>query len=892
MRPEHWLFTIPLRLRSLFRWAQADHELDEELRDHLERKTEEYVAKGMAPEEARRRARLDLGGVEKVKEECRDARRVNRIQDFVQDLRYGLRILRKNPGSTAAVVIALALGIGLNTTVFSFVNALLLRPPTGVKAPDQLREVWIHNPRSSGAQAYLPLTHPDYLYYRDHNQSFEGILAYDGDPHLVIWNRSGEGQTVLGQLVSGNFFSLLGVNAVLGRTISAEDDQTANPQPVVVLGYGFWRRYLGSDSTIVGKTLMLNGANYSVIGVAPAGFTGLLVGFEPDFWAPTAMVEQITRDKGRLSNWHGHWLIAIGRLKTEASTSAARAEASVLEHQIETDHPDLKRNLDAIVFPATLIPAPYRVYVSAFTGLLMAVFGFVLLIACANVASFLLARATGRTREMAVRSALGAGRGRLVQQMLVESALLSSIAGFCGLILAYWAAPLLLALKPASLPITLRLPIDWRVLVFTILVSLICGVAFGVTPALRSATVSVASNLKDETQPAGFRKSRLRSLLMTGEIATCTVLLVCATLCVRSLRNASSINPGFNTQHVIAATLNPGSLGYSDAQVRTFYEQLSEHVRRLPGVTVASFTDHLPLGPAQEQTAILDPTRPESNKHDAIPVEILRVAPDYFQTMGISLLRGRDFTSSESAEGSGKAIINEALARRLWRTQDPVGQRMTFFGEKSSTEVIGVVPTGKYRTLGEDPIPVAYLPQLRARRTLVVRTSGDPATLLDSIRRDIHSVDSNIAATDLETMQQYMSLPLFPARTTGLLLGVSGFLALVLTMIGLFGVISYIASQRTHEIGVRIALGAQRSDILNLVVRHGLFLTVIGLVVGLSIAFGTVHLLSSLLYGITPTDPTTFIGVAALLCVLTVLACYLPARRAMRVDPMVALRYE
>jgi predicted permease len=892
MRPEHWLYTIPLRLRSLFRRPQADQELDDELRDHLERKTEQYIGQGMSHEQARRRAHLDLEGIEQTKQKCRDTRRVAWIQDLIQDIRYGLRILRKNPGSTAAVVIALALGIGLNTTVFSFVNALLLRPPTGVTATEQLRELWIHNPRSSGAQSYLPLTYPDYLFYRDHNRSFQGLLAYDGDPHLVIWNRSGEGQTVLGQLVSGNFFPLLGVNAVLGRTISPEDDQIETPQPVVVLGNAFWRRHFGSDPGIVGKTLMLNGVNYSVIGVAPEGFTGLLVGLEPDVWAPTTMVEQITRDKGRLNNWRGHWLIAIGRLKTEASTSQARAEARVLEHQIETDHPDLKRNLDATVFPATLIPAPFRDYVSAFTALLMAVFAFVLLIACANVASFLLARATGRAREIAVRVALGAGRWRVIQQMLVESVLLSGMASLLGLVFAHWAAPLLLALKPASLPLTLSLPIDWRVLVFTVIVSLVCGVACGLAPALRSTSAQVSSNLKDETHPDGFRKSRLRDLLMTGEIAACTVLLIGATLCVRSLRNASSINPGFSTEHVIAATLNPGSLGYSETQVQAFYEQLSEHVRALPGVTTASFTDHLPLGPAHEQGAILNPMGPEPTKDNAIAIDLLRVAPDYFATMGISLLQGRDFTSSETAAGSGVSIINEALAKRLWKAANPVGQRITFFGEQSSTEVIGVVPTGKYRTLGEDPLPVAYLPQLRARRTVLVRSSGDPATLLDSIRREIHSVDPSIAATDLETMQQYMSLPLFPAPTTGLLLGVSGLLALVLTAIGLFGVISYIVSQRTHEIGVRMAVGAKRIDILKLVVKHGLFLTITGVAVGLGAAFGAVRLLSSLLYGVAPTDPTTFVEAAAILGTVTLLACYLPARRAMRVDPMVALRYE
>ena len=886
------LRNIATGLRSLFRREQVDRELDEELGAYLEMAAAEKMKGGLSRTEALRAIRLEQGTLELTKEVVRSGGWEFPVDTLWQDLRFAARMLRKNPGSTIAVVIALALGIGLNTTVFSFVNALLLRPPASVKAPEQLMEVWIHNPRSSGMMSYLPLTYPDYLYYRDHNRSFEGLLAFDGDPHSIIWNRSGEGQVVLGQLVSGNFFSLLGVNAVLGRTISAEDDQAANPQPVVVLGHAFWREHLGSDPSIVGKTLMLNGTNYNVIGVAPAGFTGLLVGFEPDVWAPTAMVEQVTRDTGRLSNWHGHWLIAVGRMKPGAKESEARAEVSVVERQIEMDHPDLKRNLDATVFPATLIPAPYRIYVTAFMALLMAVFGLVLLIACANVASFLLARATGRVREMAVRSALGARRGRLIQQMLVESTLLSCLAGLVGLILAYWAVPLLLALKPASLPITLRLPVDWRVLVFTILVSLICGVAFGLTPALRTANVQVASNLKDETQPAGYRKSRLRSILMTGEIATCTVLLVCATFCVRSLRNASSIDPGFSTQHVVAATLNPGSLGYSDVQVRAFYQQLSERIRALPGVTVASFTDHLPLGPAREQTAVTDAMSPAPSKKDALPVDVLRVAPDYFQTMGISLLRGRDFRSSESQEGSKVTVINEALAQRLWKGQDPLGRRISVADDKASTEIIGVVRTGRYRTLGEDPIPVAYLPQLRSRRTLVVRTSGEASTLLDAVRGQIHSVDPNVAAADLETMQQYMSLPLFPARTTGLLLGVSGFLALALTSIGLFGVISYIVSQRTNEIGVRMALGAQRSDVLRLVVRHGLLLTAMGLVIGLGMAFAAAQLLSSLLYGIRPTDPATFVGAALLLCAVVLLACYIPARRAVSVDPLVALRYE
>ena len=879
-------------MKFWWRWRKRSAELEREIQHHLRMAVNDRVERGASMRDAQAAARREFGNVGLAKETARDVWGWRWLEDAFEDARYGLRMLAKSPGSTAAVIIALALGIGVNTTVFSFVNALLLRPPAGVRAPERLLEIWIHNPSSSGVEGYLPLTYPDYVYHRDYNQSFEGMLAFDGDPHLVTWNKSGEGQVVLGQLVSGNFFSLLGVNAVLGRPIAPEDDRVANPQPVVVISHAFWRRSFASDPTIIGKTLVLNGTSYSVIGVAPAGFAGLLVGFEPDFWAPVTMVEQVTRDTGRLSNWHGHWLFAVGRLKPEGRAKGARAEASILAHQIEIGHPERKRNLDATVFPATLIPGPYRIYVSAFTALLMAVFGLVLLIACANVASFLLARATVRMREMAVRSALGASRGRLIRQMLVESTLLSIIAGLLGLIFAYWAAPLLVALKPASLPITLRLPIDWRVLVFTLSVALVCSVAFGLAPALRSTKVQMASNLKDERQSAGYRKSRLRSFLMGGQIATCTVLLAGATLCVRSLRNANSIDPGFNTQHVIAATLDPGSLGYSEAQVRNFYAQLSEHVRALPGITVASFTDHLPLGTNRAQGTVTDAARPEISQSNALPADILRVAPDYFQTMGISLLRGRDFTPSESAAGSDVAIINEALSKRLWKNQDPVGRRITISGEKSGTEVVGVAPTGKYRTLGEDPIPVAYLPQLRARRTLVARTSGDPATLLESIRREIYAVDPKIAATDLETMQQYMSLPLFPARTTGLLLGVSGGMALVLTTIGLFGVISYIVSQRTHEIGVRVALGAQRCDILNLVVRHGLVLAAIGLVIGLGTAFGTARLLSSLLYGIAPTDPLTFLSVAILLCAVIALACYIPARRAMRIEPVVALRYE
>jgi predicted permease len=890
--------TLWSRLRS---WLQVsfhrsclENDMDAELRFHIEAFAEDLVRGGMARQEAMRRARLEFGGIERTKEECRDARGANLLEALAQDLRYGLRMLRKNPGSAAAVVLALALGIGLNTTVFSFVNALLLRPPARVEAPDKLLELWLHNRGSSGIEAYLPLTYPDYVYYRDHNQSFTGMLAFDGDLESVIWNRSGAGQVVEGQLVSGNFFSLLGVKTSLGRSFLPEDDQPGSPQPVVVLGHSFWQQRLDSDPHVVGKSLLLNGTSLSVIGVAPGGFTGLLVGIEPDFWAPVTMSEQILHDSGRLTNRRGYWLFAVGRLKPGVDALRAGSEVHLLASLIGQEHPDTNKNLGANLFPSTLVPGPYRGYVSAFTGLLMAVFGLVLVIACVNAATLLLARATGRAREMAIRSALGAGRGRLIRQMLVESTLLSGLAGCLGLALAYWTSPLLLALKPASLPITLRVPLDWRVLLFTSLVSLSTGIVFGLAPALRSVSVQVAPILKDEAQSASYRKSRLRSCLVIGEIATCMVLLVGAALCVRSLLNANSIDPGFDTRHVAVATLDPGNLGYSEAKVRGFYEQLSQHIHALPGVSSASFVNHLPLGTAREQSAVIEGNHSASGQN-SVSVDVLRVAPGYFKTMGISLLMGRDFISRESEAPSGAsggvAIINEAMARRLWSSQCPVGRRITL-GEDTRLEIIGVVKTGKYRTLGEEPIPLVYLPWLPGRRTLVARTSGDPRFLLDTIRREIQAVDASMAATDLETIEQYMALPLFPARTIGLLLGASGLLALALTGVGLFGVISYMVSQRTHEIGVRMALGASQHAVLRLVVGHGLSMASVGLALGLAATFGLTRFLSSLLYGIQPSDPATLLGVSVGLTFIASLACYIPARRAMSVDPIVALRYE
>jgi len=701
---------------------------------------------------------------------------------------------------------------------------------------------------------------------------------------------------IMGQLVSGNFFSVLGVKPILGRAFLPEEDQVPLRNPVVVLNHKFWQQRLGSDLGVIGKTLIFNGHSFNVVGVAPAHFDGIEAISEPDFWTPIMMQRQIAPEMDLLANRTGYWLFVAGRPKPGITPEQVQADLSVLEKQLAQAFPNTNKGWDAAVVPVTGLPPDFRGFAGPLMAILMTVVGLVLLIACANLANLLLARASRRTREMAIRSALGAGRGRIIRQMLTESAMLSLAAGVVALGLSVLAGPLLLRLKPPMLSfVTIQLPVDWRVLAFTLAVSLLAGFAFGVAPALRSSRVDVVSRLKDETAGSPGR-SRLLSVLVTGQVAVCAVLLIGAGLCLRSLMSAGSADPGFRVNNRLVVTLDLDILGYSETSGRAFYNQLVDSLEGLPGVQSASIANHLPLGFANMATSVtVDGYQPPPGR-PGFPVGFVGVGPGYFRTMGIPFLHGREFTRQDNDTSPGVAIINQAMAQRYWPGQSPVGKQIGLaYGKQKRLEIVGVVATGKYRSLQEEDQPFMFRPfsqVYEAQAAVVVQTAGDPRRMLAPVEHAIHAVDPNLPVLDEETLAQYMSIPLFLPRFIGILLGVFAVLALLLAALGLLGVVAHYVGLRTREIGVRMALGAEPKVVLELVVKQGMRLSLAGVLFGLVAALGVSRVLSGMLFGIRPTDPITYIGVALLLTTTMLLACYLPARRATKVDPMVALRHE
>jgi putative ABC transport system permease protein len=834
------------------------------------------------------------------------------MEHLWQDLRYGFRVLRASPGFTAVAVLSLALGIGANTSIFSVVNAALLRP-LPVTEPDRL--MFVYN--GSRASPYSTSSYPDYIDYRDKNEVFSNLLTYSS----IVMSARADDQTDLlsGSIVSGNFFDALGVRAALGRTFLPEEDQTPNTHPVAVISYGLWERRFGSDPRIIGQQLALNGHAFTIVGVAPSGFNGAETLETNDIYVPMMMQALVRPPRGGysgdmnpdlLGRRGSRWLRIIGRLKPGVTPERAQAGMTTLAAGLEQAYPNENSNRIATVFPVRKVdPQAYSQLISV-AGLLLAVVAIVLLIACANVANLLLARATARRKEIAVRLAMGATRSRLVRQLLTESVLLSLGGGLVGLLLALWTIDLLKTATPTSgvFSFTLDYHLDGRVLAFTFALSLATGVIFGLVPALQASRPDLVPALKDEVSviAQGRRRLSARNLLVVAQVALSLVLLIGAGLFLRSLKNAQEIDPGFDADRILNAQLNINLLRYTKVQGQEFYRQVIERVEALPGVESASLARVVPMSGSGRGTSFqiegqAPPENTVRNEGTGAPdnpniAAANVVGPKYFQTMGIALLRGRDF-SLEDKEGAPLVIVvNEAFARRFFEDQELLGKRISFRGAQGPwSQIIGLVRDSKYRTLGESARPTVYQPLTQNHETgmaLHVRMNGKPTSVAGIVRREVQSLEPNLAVTSVESMSDVLGGSLFAARMGAVLLVIFGLLALVLAAVGLYGVMSYSVSRRTREIGIRMALGAGTGNVLRLVLKEGMMLVGGGVAVGLIVAAAVTRLLASFLYGVSPLDAITFVAIPLTLALVALVANYLPARRATKVDPMEALRYQ
>jgi predicted permease len=826
----------------------------------------------------------------------------NILPGLWQDTRYGLRMLRKNPGFTAVAVIILALGIGANTTIFSLADALLLRP-FPVTEPGRL--VFLLHRKVKDSNYCSSFSTPDYQDFSEQNKSFSGLAAYC--PVSVSATLNGEALRVDGEIVSGNFFSVLGVKPALGRGFLPGEDQAAGAHPVAVLSADFWQRQFNSDRRIVGRSLTFNGYGFTVIGVAPAGFRGLSVGSSPAFWVPLAMYAQVKPTftfKGQsLFYVRGcDWLDVVGRLKSGRSVADAEAEAKILAAREAVAYPQEKEGWTVVASSLTGVRLmPWNADLKILVTLLMAVVGLVLLIVCSNVTSLLLARASARRMEISIRIGMGAGRGRLIRQLLTESLLLSMFGGGAALLLAPFATHLLATFQLPGIDMAaLDLRVDWRVLGFSLVLAVLTSMVFGLIPAIETSKVDLAATLKESSRTTGARKVFLRQTLVVSQIALSLLLLIGAGLLLSTLRNLMGATLGFDPRNVLVASVDLGLEGYTDARARQFYQQALERVQHSAGVRSACWAMTAPLGRMHiAENVVLE--EGGAGRDQPINADGNWVSPGCFSTLGIPVVSGRDFTSQDRAATPRVAIVSESTARRFWPGENPLGQRfwLRARGNASPLEVVGVVEDGKYNcswcNRTTTPRPFIFLPfseRFQSRGTLLVKGDDGVGGLAASIRREVRTFDPNLPIFDIMTLQEQFREGFLLERLGAAVVGAFGALALALAAVGLFGLISFSVAQRTHEIGVRVALGAQRRDVINLVLRQGLTLTAVGVAGGLAGAVGVMHLISSLLYGVKPTDPLTLTVATLTLAGVAFLACYIPALRATKVDPMVALRHE
>jgi putative ABC transport system permease protein len=877
-----------------FRRRYWDEERARELEAYLEAETAENIARGMSPEEARYAAHRKLGNTTLIREEIYHMNSLGGLETLWQDVRYSIRILRKNPGFTAVAVLTLALGIGANATIFSVTNALLLRPPAGIEQPDQLVLLFR---RFAHNRIEMNVSYPNFSDWRDQNQVLSGLAAYK-----TVWlGLSAEGGSgrVQGAMVSGNYFEVLRVRPALGRTFLPEEDRIPGAYPVAVVGYGLWQRRFGSDPGLVGREIRIGGHAFTVVGVAPRGFKGTVVGVSPEIWVPMMMEGQVAPPdwQGWMSKRTWSMIQVIGRLRPGVSLEQAQANMDAVANQLEHAYPKENKGVGIALLPKITLYPWDRAKVVEFGALLTAVVGLVLLIACANVANLLLARAATRQKEVALRLTLGASRARVIYQLLTESVLLALMGGALGLLLANWAAHILSKVSASAtfLPGSDFSP-DARVLSFTVLLSFLTGVAFGLAPAWQASSIDPAPALKEAVLTLGSPRSWLQGVLVIAPVAMSLVLLTGAGLLVRSLRNYLAVNPGFEMKNIVDLSLDLRLANYTETQGRLLYQRLLEGVRALPGVESASLADGAPIAGEMNETTVLDYGQGRLLGEFDLPVSLVMATPGYFRTLGIRLVAGRDFTDRDTPQGPRVAIINETMAKRLWPGENAVGKRFaTSQSGRPYFQVVGVAKDARLEALREGPGLAMFVPfdqHYQAGMTLLVRTAMDPMGLLPSIRSEVRFLDKNLPVFDVTTLRAAVATTLDQEKLYATLIGSFALVALVLAAIGIYGVISYSVARRTHEMGIRMALGAERSDVLKLVVGQGMLLTLSGLAAGFPAALGLARLLKSLLYGVNPNDALTFVLGALALWSTALLACYIPARRATKVDPLVALRHE
>jgi predicted permease len=870
-------------------------EMDEELRSHFENHVDKLVASGLPRQEALRRARLEFGGYEQLKEECRDARGVSLLETILQDVRYALRMLHNSPGFTAVAILTLALGIGANTAIFSAIDFLLLRP-LPYQDPARLVMVWENN--SQHPNPHNTVSPPDFLDWQSRNSVFAGMADIIDERDNLTGN--GLPQEVVVQLVSANFFSVLGVNPVMGAGFNVESGQAGHDR-VVVLSYGFWKERYAGDPEIVGKKLVLNDHPQTIVGVAPRNFSwfikdGSFTGAKPQMWAPFVFPKGFS-DRKEV----GRFLSVVARLKPGATVPQAQSQMNTIAAQIAEEYPDFNGYWGANV-------VPLRDQISGeLRPALLILFGavaFVLLIACANVSSLLLARAATREREIAVRTAMGASPWRIARQLLTESVFLALIGGGIGVALAVWGANVLLAASPENLLELRSIPIDWRVLAFAAGATLLAGLLFGFLPSYLSAHSGISETLKEggRGSSAGKQRRAARGAFVVAQMCFALVLLVGSGLLIRSFIRLVGVDPGFDASHLLTFKVSLPSSKYGTDQARlVFFGQLLDRISRLPGVRSVSMNSFPPFSGLGSATGVHVLSQPERSLMD-LPVAAVRVVgPDYFQTMQIPLRTGRTFSEQELTEERHVVIINQTFVDQYLKGMNPLGQKAVIYmksleeSKNSPSEIIGVV--GDVRQMGLDtpPEPTVYWPHpelVLSEMTMVVRATNDPLALVAAVRNELQQMDPEQPMAAIATMDQLLSGSVSRARFTMLVIGVFAALALVLASVGIYGVIAYSVTQRTQEFGIRMALGANRRDILRLVLGQGTRLTLLGIGFGIVAALIVTRLMATLLYGISATDPLTFTGVALLLAIVALAACYLPARRATRVDPNVALRYE